>query len=130
MISSLHVATGAVAGALAGSRTRAAGVAPFLHLALDLVPHEDIPSHRFELVTAGGALVALALTRGALDPATVGAALSAAPDLEHLRRFPRPGGRKLFPSHWFPARHRGARVPAWSQLAAAAFLLAFVLGRS
>ena len=130
MISSLHVATGAVAGAMAGSRVRAAALAPLLHFALDVVPHEDIPSHRFELATAGGALAALALERGPLDSATLGALLSAAPDLEHLRRFPRPGGRKLFPSHWFPARHRGRRVPVWAQLATAAVLLALVLRRS
>jgi hypothetical protein len=129
MIASLHVASGAVAGALASSRAQAAVAGPLLHLVLDLVPHEDIPSHRFELVTAGGALAALALAYGPLDRVTIGAALSAAPDLEHLRRFPRPRGRKLFPSHWFAGRHRGARVPVSFQLAAAAGLLGLVLGR-
>jgi hypothetical protein len=129
MIASLHVASGAVAGALASSRRQAAVAAPLLHLVLDLVPHDDIPSHRFELLTAGGALAALALAYGPLDRVTIGAALSAAPDLEHLRRFPRPRGRKLFPSHWFAARHQGPRVPVWFQLAAAAGLLRLVLGR-
>jgi hypothetical protein len=130
MIASLHVATGAVAGAALGSRARAAAVAPLLHFALDIVPHEDIDSHRFELATAGAALAALALVRGTFDPATIGAALSAAPDLEHLRRFPRPGGRKVFPSHWLPGRSRGPRVPVWFQLAAAGVLLTAVLRRS
>lgn len=130
MIASLHVATGAAAGAALGSRARAAAVAPLLHFALDIVPHEDVDSHRFELATAGAALAALALARGAFDPATLGGALSAAPDLEHLRRFPRPGGRTLFPSHWLPARHGGRRVPVWFQLAAAAAILALLLRRS
>jgi hypothetical protein len=129
MIASLHVATGAAAGALVSSRAHAAVAAPVLHLALDLVPHEDVPSHCFELLTAGGALAAIAVAYGPLDRVTIGAALSAAPDLEHLRRFPRPLGRKLFPSHWFGARHRGARVPVWFQLAVAAGLLGLVLGR-
>jgi hypothetical protein len=129
MIASLHVASGAAAGALASSRGQAAVAAPLLHLVLDLVPHDDIPSHRFELLTAGGALAALALAYGPLDRVTIGAALSAAPDLEHLRRFPRPRGRKLFPSHWVAARHQGPRVPVWFQLAAAAGLLRLVLGR-
>jgi hypothetical protein len=130
VIASLHVATGAVTGAVLGSRARAAAAAPLLHLALDLVPHEDVASHRFELVSAGGALAAIALARGPLDAATLGAALSAAPDLEHLRRFPRPGGRKLFPSHRLRGRHRGPRVPVWVQLSVAAALLALVLSQS
>jgi hypothetical protein len=41
-------------------------------------------------------LILLAARRGPLDPATLGAAASSAPDLEHVLPFVRPGGRKLF----------------------------------
>ena len=60
------------------------------------MPHEDIRSRRFEI---GSGLVCLALLagkRGPLDPATLGAAASSAPDLEHVVPFLRLGGRKLF----------------------------------
>ena len=127
MISSLHVATGAFAGAVTGSRAGAAALAPVLHIALDVVPHEDIPSHRFELATAAWSVVALAIRHGALSPQVIGGALSAAPDLEHVLPFPRPRGRKLFPSHWFEGRQTGPLVPVAAQLAAAAVLLAVVL---
>jgi hypothetical protein len=129
VIASLHVATGALAGDAAGSRARAVALAPLLHLALDVIPHEDVASHRFELATAGSAIVALALVRGPLHPATIGGLLPAAPDVEHLASFPRPGNRKLFPSHWFSARHRGPRIPVVAQLFAAGALLAVVVRR-
>jgi len=127
VISSLHVATGAFAGAVTGSRVGAAALAPVLHVVLDVVPHEDIDSRRFELATAIGAVAALAIRHGALSPQTIGGALSAAPDLEHVLPLPRPRGRKLFPSHWFPGRQTGPLVPAAAQLVAAGALLAVVL---
>jgi len=125
MIVLVHVATGAVGGAAVGSRARAAALGQVLHVACDVVPHEDIPSRTFEIASGILALLVLARRRG-IDAATVGAIASAAPDLEHVLPLPRPGGRALFPSHrWtLPVRVRG--VPAWVQFPVALLLLARV----
>ena len=123
MISSLHVATGALAGALLGSRRGALAVGPLLHVAGDRMPHWDVDWRRFELVTSIGGIAALALSRGPLDPATIGAFASAAPDAEHVLPFPRPGGKKLFPSHRFAGWHRPGGVPAGVQVVVAGAIL-------
>jgi hypothetical protein len=96
VIVSLHVATGAAVGALAGSRLSAVALGPPLHLVCDRVPHEDVVSRRFEVGSGLFALALLALSRGPLDPATLGAAAASAPDLEHVFSQLRPRGRKLF----------------------------------
>lgn len=129
MIVSLHVATGAAAGALLGSRRAALLAGPLLHLAGDLMPHTDIASRRFETWSGVACVTALALTRGPLDPATVGAMAAEAPDLEHVFRLPRPGGRKLFPSHRIPGWHRPGGVPTWAQVLAAGLILGALLRR-
>jgi hypothetical protein len=129
MIVSLHVATGAAAGALLQSRLGALAAGPVLHLLGDRMPHHDIPSHRFETWTGAGALALVALRHGPLSPAALGAVAASAPDVEHLLRLPRPGGRKLFPSHRVLGWHRTGGVPAWAQLVAAGVLLGFVLAR-
>jgi hypothetical protein len=59
-------------------------------------------------------LVLLAIRRGVFDPATLGAAASSAPDLEHILPSLRPGGRKLF--HGGRGWHRSGRFPAELQL--------------
>jgi hypothetical protein len=123
MISSLHVATGAAAGALLGSRRAAFVVGPLLHVAGDRMPHHDIGWRKFELWTSIGGVVALGIARGPLDPATIGAFASAVPDAEHVIRFPRPGGKKLFPSHRFSGWHRPGGVPAGVQVVAAGAIL-------
>jgi len=83
-----------------------------------------------DLLRSGvGLLLLVALRRGLLDPATLGGAAAAAPDLEHVLRLPRPGGRKLFPSHRFHGWHRAGGLPAWVQLVAAGALGGLVLGR-
>ena len=123
MIVSLHVATGAAAGALAGSRRRALAVGPLLHLMGDLMPHQDVASRRFEIASGVLSVVALAASRGPLDPAVVGALAASAPDIEHVVRFPRPGGRKLFPSHRVRGWHRSGGVPASAQLLVAGVLI-------
>ena len=123
MIVSLHVATGAAAGALAGSRARALALGPVLHLAGDRMPHQDIASRRFEIASGVVAVAALAVRRGPLDPAVVGALSAAAPDLEHVLHLPRPRGRKLFPSHRVRGLHRAGGVPVWAQLLTAGVLL-------
>ena len=123
VISSLHVATGAAAGALLGSRRAALVVGPLLHVAGDRMPHHDIGWRKFEVWTSIGGIVALAIARGPLDPATVGGLASAVPDAEHVVRFPRPGGRKLFPSHRVPGWHRPGGVPASVQVLAAGAIL-------
>jgi hypothetical protein len=117
-----HVASGAAAGAVAGSRGRAVAYGALLHVLSDAVPHWDIASRRFEFRSGVLMLAALALLRGPLDPAVLGAAASSAPDVEHVVRLPRPGGRKLFPSHRWHGWHRSGGVPAPVQLLAAGFL--------
>ncbi len=71
--------------------------------------------------------LALALVRGPLDAATVGGIASIAPDLEHALRLPRPGGRKLFPSHRIPGWHRPGGLTVEAQLLIAGVLLGSVL---
>jgi hypothetical protein len=108
VIVALHVATGAAAGAASRSRLAALLLGPVLHLAGDRVPHEDIRSRRFEIGSGVAAILLLAMRRGPLDPATLGAAASSAPDLEHVLPFLRPGGRKLF--HGRHGWHRSGRI--------------------
>jgi hypothetical protein len=127
VIVSLHVATGAAGGALAGSRRAALALGPLLHLAGDLLPHQDIGDRRFEIGSGVTAVLLLAAARGPLDPAVAGALAASAPDLEHVIRFPRPGGRKLFPSHRFRGWHRAGGLSAPLQLLVAGFLLGLLL---
>jgi hypothetical protein len=127
LIVSLHVAAGGMAGAVAGSRRRAVVLGALMHLAGDRMPHHDIHDRDFELRSGVAALLALALTRGPFDPVTVGAAAGSAPDLEHVLRLPRPGGRKLFPSHRIHGWHRAGGVSSTAQLLAAGVLLGVLL---
>jgi hypothetical protein len=120
VIVALHVATGAAAGAACGSRLAAILAGPALHLLGDRVPHQDIRSRRFEIRSGLAGLALLALQRGPLDPATLGAAACSAPDLEHVLPFLRPGGHKLFHHGW----HRsGTRFSADLQLLLAGAIL-------
>ena len=120
MIVALHVATGAAAGAASGSRLAALLLGPVLHIAGDRVPHRDFHSRRFEIGSGLGGIL-LAARRGPLDPATLGAAASSAPDLEHVFPLLRPRGRKLFHDHGW---HRSGRFPASLQLLLAVAILA------
>jgi hypothetical protein len=121
VIVSLHVATGAAAGAVVGSPLRALLLGPVLHLAADRVPHEDIASRRFEIWSGVAALMLLAARRGPLDPATLGAVASSAPDLEHVVPSLRPRGRKLF--HGSRGWHRSGVFPVTVQLVLAGMIL-------
>jgi hypothetical protein len=127
VIASLHVATGGLLGALSGSRLAALALGPALHLAGDRVPHEDIPSVRFELGSGVFALTLLALTRGPLDPATLGGAAAAAPDLEHVLPWLRPRGRELF--HGRRGWHRSGSFRSDAQLVLAGAIVGSLLGR-
>ena len=127
VISSLHVATGALAGALIGSRRGAFSAGPILHVAGDRMPHQDIGWREFEVWSCIGGIVALGLVRGPLDPATIGGFTSALPDAEHVLPFPRPGGKKLFPSHRIAGWHRPGGVPASVQVLAAGAILGGLL---
>jgi hypothetical protein len=129
VIVSLHVASGAAVGAFAPSRRAAIAAGALMHLAGDRLPHEDIASRRFELWSGVAALAAVTIRRGPFDVATLGAAAGSAPDLEHVLRLPRPGGRKLFPSHRFRGWHRSGGLPDWVQLLAAGVLLGLILSR-
>jgi len=125
VIVSLHVATGAAAGALTRSRPLALLVGPLVHLAGDRVPHDDIDSLRFEVGSGLAALALLAARRGLLDPAVLCGAAAAAPDLEHVLPWLRPRGRKLF--------HREGNVDSGIstgvQLLFAGAIVGFLLGR-
>ena len=123
MIVSLHVATGAAVGAATGSRALALVLGPLAHAAGDRMPHHDLTSRRFEIASGVAAVVLLAATRGPLDPAVLGALAASAPDVEHVVPLPRPGGRKLFPSHRFFGWHRSGGVSGATQLVAAGALL-------
>jgi hypothetical protein len=121
VIVSLHVATGAAAGAASRSRLTAIALGPFLHLAGDRVPHQDIGSRRFEIGSGLVCLALLATRRGLLDPATLGAAASSAPDLEHVVPLLRPRGRKLF--HGRVGWHRSGRLSTEVQLLVAGVIV-------
>jgi hypothetical protein len=128
VIVSLHVATGAAGGALVRSRSGALVLGLALHGLGDAVPHHDIESQGFEIGSGATALLALAARYGPFHPVTIGALAASAPDIEHVLPLPRPGGRKLFPSHRVEGWHREGGIPAWAQLAAAGAILAVLLG--
>jgi hypothetical protein len=110
-------------GAALGSSIGAALLGPATHLAGDSVPHRDIDDRRFEIASGLAAVALLALRRGPLDPATVGALATCAPDIEHVIRLPRPGGSKLL--HGRRGWHRSGNFPVWAQL----LLAGIVIGR-
>ncbi|MFL5943574.1 MAG: hypothetical protein ACJ75L_09960 [Gaiellaceae bacterium] len=126
MIVSLHVATGAALGAAFRSRSLALLLGPALHVAGDRVPHEDIPDRGFEIGSGLVALGLLAAVRGPLDPAVLGGAAAAMPDLEHVVPRLRPRGEKVF--HRGGGRH-GAGISAETQLALAGALVGLLLAR-
>jgi hypothetical protein len=128
MIVSLHVATGAAGGALTRSRPGAIALGLVMHALGDHMRHQDISSRRFEVRSGVVCVLALIARHGPLSPVTLGALASSVPDVEHLFHLPRPGGRKLFPSHRIPGWHREGGVPAWAQLLAAGVILGVVLG--
>jgi hypothetical protein len=94
---------------------------PVLHIAGDRVPHRDFHSRRFEIGSGLAGILLLATRRGPLDPTTLGAVASSAPDLEHVLPLLRPRGTKLFHDHGW---HRSGRFPARLQLLLAAAILA------
>ena len=126
MIVSLHVATGSAAGSLVRSRPLALLLGPALHLAGDRVPHEDIPDRSFEIGSGLVALALLAARRGPFDPAVLGGAAAAMPDLEHVVPWLRPQGEKLF--HRGGGRH-GAGFSAEAQLLLAGGIVGWLLAR-
>ena len=127
MIVSLHVASGAAVGLAARSRRAAVLLGALAHFFGDRVPHYDIGDRRFEILSGAAALTAVAVRRGPFDAATIGAAAGSAPDIEHVVRLPRPGGRKLFPSHRIRGWHRSGGLSTSAQLLAAGILLGLVL---
>ena len=124
---SLHVGSGAAAGALVRSPLAVIPLGLALHFLGDLVPHRDIPQRRFETWSGVAALALVAAGRGPWDATTLGALASSAPDVEHLIRLPRPGGRKLFPSHRWARYHNSGGIRAGAQLVVAGVLLGFAL---
>jgi hypothetical protein len=129
VIVAMHVAAGAAVGSLAGSRGRAIVLGFAVHGVQDAIPHQDVPSRRFEIASGVGLLGLLAFRRGLFDPAVMGAAACAAPDLEHVLPLPRPGGRELYPSHRVEGWHNEGGLPAWTQLAVAGVIVAMLTRR-
>lgn len=126
MVVSLHVALGGAAGALVRSRPLALLLGPPLHVAGDRVPHEDIPDRTFEIGSGLVALGLLAVRRGPFDPAVLGGAATAMPDLEHVAPWLRPRGEKIF--HRGGGRH-GSGISAESQLLLAGVVVGLLLSR-
>ena len=126
MIVSFHVASGAAVGALLRSRPLALVLGPPLHMAGDRVPHEDIPDRSFEIGSGLAALALLAARRGPLDPAVLGGATAAMPDLEHVVPWLRVGGEKVF--HRGRGRH-GVGISVEAQLLAAGTVVGLLLAR-
>ena len=127
MIVSVHVATGAAAGALTRSRAAALVLGPALHALGDVMPHEDISSRRFEVGSGLACAFAILVRHGPLSPVTIGALAASAPDLEHI--LPRIGERALFPSHRIRGWHREGGISAHAQLLLAGTILGLVLAR-
>lgn len=123
----MHVASGAALGAVVRSRPAVVALGLGLHFLGDWIPHQDIASRRFEIGSGVAGVLVLVVRRGPLDPVTVGALASSVPDIEHVLRLPRPGGRKLFPSHRVPGWHRAGGVSARTQLVVAGTLLGAVI---
>jgi hypothetical protein len=124
VIVSLHVATGAAAGALVRSRPVALALGPVLHVAADRFRHEDIPDESFEIGSGLATLALLAIGRGISEPAVIGGAAAAAPDLEHVLPWLRPRGRKLF--HW--GSHAGGGISTGAQLVLAGATVGYLVG--
>jgi hypothetical protein len=129
VIVSVHVAAGGLAGALVGSRRGACAIGLLLHVVADAIPHRDFRSRTFELGSGVAGVLTLAFARGFGDPATVGAIASSLPDFEHVLPLPRPGGRRIFPSHRWSALHRAGGVSAGTQLAVSVAALAMLVVR-
>jgi hypothetical protein len=127
VIASLHVASGAAAGALTGSRVLAILLGPALHLAADRVPHRDIMNTNLDLVSGVVGAATLAVRYGPTHPVTLGGVLAAAPDLEHVCPLLRPAGAKLF--HGRRGWHRTGRLPVGLQLAAAVLVIGLLAVR-
>lgn len=104
MIVALHAATGAATGVLTSSRLAATVIGPVLHVASDRVPHRHPYHAGWEYLAGALAIGFLAERRGALDPATIGAASAVMPDLEHVLPGLRVRGKKVF--HRRPGRDR------------------------
>ena len=125
----MHVATGALFGAATGDRAAAALGGLALHAAGDAVPHEDFESLSLETGLGLALLAALAIRRGLTDPAVIGGAFAAAPDLEHV--IPHPGHDlpKLFPSHRLEGWHKSGGISAPLQLGLSLVIVAALVLR-
>jgi hypothetical protein len=126
VIVTVHVATGGLIGALVRSRAGAVALAFATHGLADRVPHRDIASRRFEIASGAAGVLLLAARHGPLGAPTLAAVAASIPDVEHVVRLPRPGGRKLYPSHRYHGWHRAGGVPAWLQLVGAGIVLGAV----
>ena len=100
---------------------------PLLHFLADVTPHQDIASRRFEIRSGVLLLTLIAARRGPMSPEIVGALAAAAPDIEHVLPLPRPGGRKLFPTHRVHTLHPSGGVRAWTQLIAAGVIVGLLV---
>jgi len=98
------------------ARAGSAAARLLLHIAGDWIPHEDIPDRAFEIGSGIGGVPAF--FSGAVRDHSIprhGALAASCPTRTRLR-FPRPGGRKVFPSHRLRGWHRSGGVSAPVQL--------------
>jgi hypothetical protein len=96
-------------------------------MAGDRMPHRDIHDRSFEILSGLICLGLLAARRGLFDPVTLGAASCSAPDLEHLIRWVRPGGKKVFHPRLTSSGH-GRGLPTGIQLLLAGAIVGSLLG--
>jgi hypothetical protein len=126
VVVSLHVATGGLVGALSRSRPQALLLGLLAHVVGDAVPHQDVASRKFETLSGFAGVALLAATSGPFEKTVVGAVAASVPDVEHVLPLPRPGGRKLFPSHRLHGWHKRGGLAASVQLVAAGAVLGAV----
>ena len=126
------------AGALAGSFSPAAALAPVLglgsHIVLDVLPHYDFESMTLEIVI-GLAALAVLLAGGVFGFAVIaGGLFGVLPDLENLlfKKGVIREDQKIFPGHrgFIPHGRRAGRVNLGLQFAASAAALVFIVWRS
>lgn len=118
MIELAHVGSGAVAGAGFRAPLHAAIAGVIVHGLLDAAPHGEMEDEQWELASTALGLGLLLARFGARSPVFWGAVGSVLPDVEIVVPAPRPGGRRLFPTHRYDVLHSSRTplgLPAWAQ---------------
>jgi len=119
MIQLAHVATGALVGRHRSGPFDALLAGLVMHGAMDVIPHGEVNDEAFEIVTAVGGVVALAVRHGLSSPIVWGAIGGVLPDAEHILPHKLRSSRGWFPTHRFSWTHgwetKPLALPAWTQ---------------